>query len=65
MGNSICIFDADRWEQLGRVLDGGATAKERRLIMQNLNRPDFEECFMVALRAMMMFNINDDVYETV
>ncbi|MBQ4063523.1 MAG: hypothetical protein IJC92_04515 [Bacteroidaceae bacterium] len=63
MGNNI--IDSDRIEQLGRVIDGTATAEERTWALQNLNNSRFKECFMTALRAATVFNTNNKVYETV
>lgn len=43
-------------ELLGRVLDGQATSEERRAVLFNMSDTVFEECFIVALRAVTLFN---------
>lgn len=53
------------FELFGRVLDGQATSKERKIVLFNMSYAVFEECFMVALRAMTLFNEKVEVYETV
>lgn len=63
MGNNI--VDSNRIERLGRVLDGTASAEERNWALLNLNNPIFEECLTTALKATMMFNTNNNVYETI
>ena len=53
------------FELLGRVLDGKASSKERKAVLFNMSDAVFEECFMVALRAMTLFNEKVEAYETV
>lgn len=55
----------NNFELLGRVLDGKATSKERKTVLLNMSDAVFEECFMVALRATMLFNEKNEAYETV
>lgn len=55
----------NNFELLGRVLDGQATSKERKIVLFNMSDAVFEECFMVALRATTLFNEKVEVYETV
>jgi hypothetical protein len=52
-------------ELLVRVLDGSATCTERKAVLFNMSESAFEECFMVALRAMTLFNDNTETYETI
>ena len=52
-------------ELLGRVLDGRATSKERKTVLLNLSDTTFEECFMVALRATILFNEKVEIYDTI
>ena len=53
------------FELLGRVLDGKASSKELKTVLFNMSDAVFEECFMVALRAITLFNEKVEVYETV
>lgn len=53
------------FELLGRVLDGKAISKEREAVLLNMSDVVFEEFFMVALRAMTLFNKKVEAYETV
>lgn len=53
------------FELLGRVLDGKASSKERKTVFFNMSDAVFEECFMVALQAITLFNEKVEVYETV
>lgn len=53
------------FELLGQVLDGKASAKERKTVLFNMSDAVFEECFMVALRATTLFNEKVEAYETV
>lgn len=53
------------FELLGRVLDGKATSKERKIVLFNMSDAVFEECFMVALRATTLFNEKVEIYEKV
>ena len=55
----------NNFELLGRVLDGKATSKERKTVLFNMSDAVFEECFMVALRASILFNEKVEAYETV
>ena len=55
----------NNFELLGRVLDGKATSKERKIVLLNMSDAIFEECFMVALRATTLFNEKVEAYETV
>ncbi|RHP64119.1 hypothetical protein [Bacteroides sp. OF04-15BH] len=50
-------------ELLGKVLDGQATGKERRAVLKNMSDVVFDEFFMVALRATILFNENIDDYD--
>lgn len=50
-------------ELLGKVLDGQATGKERRAVLKNMSDLVFDEFFMVALRATILFNENIDDYD--
>lgn len=63
MGNNT--IQINNFELLGRVLDGQATSKERKIVLFNMSDAVFEECFMVALRATTLFNEKVEVYETV
>ena len=63
MGNNT--IQINNFELLGRVLDGQATSKERKIVLFNMSDAVFEECFMVALRAPTLFNEKVEVYETV
>lgn len=51
-------------ELLGRVLDGVASPKERKMVLLSMIDPVFEERFMVALRATMLNNPREEAYET-
>ena len=53
--NSIVINNV---ELLGKVLDGRATSKERRVVLKNMSDVIFDEFFMVALRATILFHEN-------
>lgn len=53
------------FELLGRVLDGRASSKERKTVLFNMSDTVFEECFMVALQATILFNEKVEAYETV
>lgn len=53
------------YELLGRVLDGKVNSKERKTVLFNMSDAVFEECFMVALRATILFNEKVEAYETV
>ena len=53
------------FELLGRVLDGKANSKERKAVLFNMSDAVFEECFMIALRATILFNEKVESYETV
>ena len=53
------------FELLGRVLDGKATGRERKIVVLNMSDSVFEECFMVALRASTLFNNKAEMYETI
>ncbi len=53
------------FELLGRVLDGKASSKERKAVLFSMSDAVFEECFMVALRATILFNEKVEPYETV
>lgn len=55
----------DDFELLGRVLDGRAISKERKIVLLNMSDVIFEECFTVALRATLLFNEKIDIYGTV
>ena len=55
----------NNFELLGRVLDGKATSKERKIVLLNMSDAIFEECFMVALRATTLFNEKVEAYETI
>lgn len=50
-------------ELLGKVLDGQATGKERKAVLKNMSDLVFDEFFMVALRATILFNENIDDYD--
>lgn len=50
-------------ELLGKVLDGQATGKERKAVLKNMSDVVFDEFFMVALRATILFNENIDGYD--
>lgn len=50
-------------ELLGKVLDGQATSKERRAVLKNMFDVVFDEFFMLALRATILFNENIDDYD--
>lgn len=63
MGNNT--IQINNFELLGRVLDGQATSKERKIVLFNMSDAVFEECFMVALRATTLFNEKVEVYETI
>ncbi|OUN73626.1 hypothetical protein B5G10_03415 [Barnesiella sp. An55] len=58
--NTICNF-----ELLGRVLDGRATDRDRKIVLRGLTDSVFEECILVALKASVLYNENGKVYETV
>lgn len=53
------------FELLGRVLDGKASSKERETVLFYMLDAVFEECFVVALRATMLFNEKNETYGTV
>ena len=63
MGNNT--IQINNFELLGRVLDGKATSKERKTVLFNMSDAIFEEYFMVALRATILFNEKVESYETV
>lgn len=50
-------------ELLGRVLDGQATCKERKTILKSMSDIVLDECFIVALKAAILFNENVDDYD--
>lgn len=58
--NAVLMNNA---ELLGKVLDGQATGKERRAVLKNMSDVVFDEFFMVALRATILFNENIDDYD--
>lgn len=58
--NAVLMNNA---ELLGKVLDGQATGKERRAVLKNMSDLVFDEFFMVALRATILFNENIDDYD--
>lgn len=60
--NSILINDC---ELLGRVLDGCSVSEERTGVLADFADMAFKECFMVALRATVLFNEKNEIYETV
>ena len=60
--NSIQIIN---FELFGRVLDGKANSKERKIVLFNMSDAVFEECFIVALRARTLFNEKVEDNETV
>lgn len=62
MGNNTIQING--FEQLGRVLDGRATGKERKTVLQTMADTVFEECFMVAMRATTLFNKKMNAYDT-
>lgn len=49
----------DAVELLGRVLDGAASTMERQMVLCSLNNKVFEEYFMVALHATVLYNGKD------
>lgn len=53
--NAVLMNNA---ELLGKVLDGQATGKERRAVLKNMSDVVFDEFFMVALRATILFHEN-------
>lgn len=59
------IIQIKNLELLGRVFDGQATIEERNTVLCNMADAVFEEFFIVALRATMLFNEKVEVYETV
>ncbi len=63
MGNST--IQINNFELFGRVLDGRATTKERKMVLFNMSDAVFAECFMAALRATTLFNEKVDAYEEV
>lgn len=63
MGNNTIQINS--FEQLGRVLDGRATGKERETVLRTMTDTVFEECFMVTMRAMTLFNEKMNAYDTV
>ena len=58
--NAVLMNNA---ELLGKVLDGQATGKERRAVLKNMSDLVFDEFFMVAFRATILFNENIDDYD--
>lgn len=58
--NAVLMNNA---ELLGKVLDGQATSKERRAVLKNMSDVVFDEFFMLALRATILFNENIDDYD--
>ena len=63
MGNNT--IQINNFELLGRVLDGKSGSKERKTVLFNMSDAVFEECFMIALRATILFNEKVESYETV
>ena len=63
MGNNT--IQTSNFELLGRILDGQASSEERKTVLLNMSDAVFEECFMVALRATMLFNEKNEAYGTV
>lgn len=61
----INTIQINNFELLGRVLYGQATTKERKTVLFNMSDAVFEEYFMVALRAITLFNEKGEAYETV
>ena len=51
------------YELLGQVLDGTAVASVRRRVLLGMAEPSFGECFMTALRAVILFYERDNGYE--
>lgn len=58
-------IQVNNFELLGRVLDGRSACVERKTVLLNLSDAIFEECFMVALRAKILFNEKEDTYDAV
>lgn len=52
-------------EFLGRVIDGYAASKERKIVLLRMSDAIFEEYFIVALRAFTLFNEKAEVYESI
>lgn len=52
-------------ELLGRALEGRATDTERKVVLRNLSDAIFEECFMVALWAKILFDKKTNADDTV
>lgn len=46
----------DSFEILGKVLEGKAAVSDRKAVLLNLHKTGFKECFMVALRATVLFS---------
>ncbi len=63
MGNST--IQINNFELLGRVLDGQATTKDRKMVLFNMSDAAFAECFIAALRATTLFNEKVETYEAV
>lgn len=51
------------YELLGQVLDGTAAASVCRRVLLGVAEPSFGECFMTALRAVILFYESDNGYE--
>ncbi len=63
MGNNT--IQISNFELLGRILDGRASSEECKTVLLNMSDAVFEECFVVALRATMLFNEKNEAYGTV
>ena len=55
----------NNFEFLGRVIDGHAALKERKIVLLRMSDAIFEEYFIVALRAFTLFNEKAEVYESI
>ena len=55
----------NNFEFLGRVIDGYAASKERKIVLLRMSDAIFEEYFIVALRAFTLFNEKAEVYESI
>lgn len=59
------VIEISNFELLGRIIDSEATYIEHMSVLLNISDSVFEECFMVALQAISLFNEKTCDYESI
>lgn len=59
------VIEISNFELLARIIDGKATAIECMSVLLNMSDSVFEECFMVALQAISLFNEKTCDYDSI